>query len=195
MNRKPRFGLFVFIVVLFCAAGCVTHVSDRNRPGEVDVTTPPERMDSPERLHPDEPGWLGLTTSLRPMLEIDEARGAADGRGGAPHFAMELSAGVRSMEELDSSPFSSAPVLGGVLGVIPSIADDEPGARLYLEADARVVGIARVSAGWSVRPSTGKHGPQVTLGMLHFTHVRWNWDGTRVVGFSVPFYASFLRSR
>ncbi len=198
-------------ITLIAVAGCVllssgckvVHLGE-NKPGHIDVTEAPEVMDEPARYQPGDPGGHVAMASARAYTGVATASRRGVRQRSHPVGA-EVSFGAGRLEELRRTHGFLGPlglhVIGGVLGgnfMYYSDAEAWRG-RVYLEADSRILGLVRTSAGWSLQPTVGHHGPQVTLGFLHAWHGRWNWDighgWSATVGFSVPFYAIFVRSQ
>ena len=202
--RSTPWWALVFAAVFCATAGCKTIYSDANRPGHIDVTEPPEEMDDPERLQPEDPGGWGAVGSLRFYSEIAGASYRGVRQSSYP-LGAEMSFGAARIERLRHTQGFLSPagihVVGAVVGANLTRYNHHEvwRPRVYMEADTRLLGLIRGSAGWTVRPTTGHHGPQVTVGIAHVLHTRANWDighgWSMSIGVSIPLYAVFVRSR
>lgn len=188
--------------------GCYFHKSyksEQNRPGHTDVSVPPPQQDKPERVHPKDPGAWYIAGSIRPLFEIGATSRQGD-RQRTYQAGGELTLSYRTDVPVRDAPFPSDPFVhrtmllphGLVVGWLPYTSSELAGARFYAEFDARIVPLARISAGWSVQPVFNQQGPQVTVGLFETTYIRWNWDlgheSSLMFGMSIPFYAIYTRS-
>ena len=188
-------GRYCFTVLTWCTvllAGCFIH-SDNNRPGDVDVTEPPPQKETPVRVQPDDPGAFFVAGSIRPLLDF----GRIPGNGSDSRIAQiggEASVGINPDVATANPPF---PVVGIAAGWLPFSISDSLGSRVYLQADKRAFPGPRLSAGWSLRPTDGFHGPQITFAAFDVIHIRWNWDigagSAFTIGMSVPLYIGYTR--
>lgn len=179
--------------VLFALSGCV-HQSTSQSPADVDIAVPPPETEKPERVQPRKPpGYWTLAAIVRPHWEF--GRGFDNSERGRHHqWGGEIATGLGFVERLGSSP-----IFGLGAGCTRCITGDTDQRRLYGEAHAGIVNPgssgkaptgSRISAGWSVHPSNGLHGPQITMVLMESVHMRWyrHFDvgSTFLFGLSVP---------
>ncbi len=187
-NGRQILGVLLVVGFALVLTSCYREIYVP-RPGTIDIAEEPTKMDRPERLQPKSP-TLELVYSLRPVLELGGGR-----RDFSGHRLLQVGAeayligGVHEREEDFIGPvgYSFWGLLAG--GTIYSSHEDI-GPRLYLEANYRRPFGGSLSAGWSVQPAQGFHGPQVTLGFFELGYVRWNYEirqgWSAVFGFTLP---------
>lgn len=197
------------LVLIGCPYPHTVHKSDKNRPGDAEISEPPPQKEFRERVHPDDPGGFTIATSLRPVVEYGPYWLSETPRDTQLQFGAELSLSLRPATPIKHTPYNRESILfqnliglpyGLVFGWLPfhshSAVDSH---RLYAQLDVRAVPIGRISAGWSVWSDATAHGPVFTLGITEFFHLRTDWDIGRSVsllfGASVPFYYIYARSR
>lgn len=199
-----RLSVAVLPLFFLLLSSCLVITSEKNRPGQIDVVEPPPQMDEPERVVPADPGGWFVTASIAPFLELGATFNRDDRRrtlqlggeftlGGAS--TDDASAAMRSRGELLESPLLFA------VSWTPYSTQSQIEHRLAAELGFRSIGeegFVRISGGWTTLLGTGHHGPQLTIGALEYTYLRWNWDlrqGMSLMwGISLPFYAVYLRS-
>lgn len=199
-------------LIAFCGmclvlqSGCLVFKSEDNRPGHVYLMEPPEEfLMEPGRLQPGETGAIVIGGALRPVFEIGTMQYQGEG-GQTINLGGEISMGIGNLEYVREAPPDGMPEMSMgqklwnlVVGWLPYTSSDLSGGRIYGEAQWQMLGLLRASAGWSLQPGVGAHGPQLTLGFLHINHVRWSWDfdhgWSLTYGLSVPFSLLYYRSR
>lgn len=185
-------------------SGCWVYHSDKNRPGEVDITESPPRTDVPERVQPDDPMAWQIAGSVRPLFEAGWIWTDGVSESGN-RFGAELSVSLNTEVPVKSAPFNSDGLFGFVslpqgvvVGAVPTDFDGYSRWQIYAEADARAVPYGRISGGWAVHPAAGHHGPQLTVGLAELFHARWHYalgrGATFTLGASIPFYGVYVRS-
>ena len=200
MSRRTHNGIplarlgFAAITCLLILSGCYHRPDFENLPPEVDISTPPKELEEPERIQPRHPpAFWTFAAFIRPQWEIggigDEVERQRSRRWGA-EGAVGVGPGI--------GPWAIPVHLPGLgVGCAPCRSDHPEGRRYYSELHASAL-ILRLSAGWTFQPSAGRHGPQITVGLPDFFHLRWyklsDHRYSLVFGMSFP-VAGFFYSR
>lgn len=200
---------FVLVWGAVLASGCFVYHSEKNRPGDVDITEPPDELEDPQRVQPDHPGVSYVTTQLAPTVEFGTHYDAAVGRNWTTRrTGVELTGGYGTASyptagTLGATSYPTRPYMLAV-GWVPHSTTENIDHRLYAEfrtplfTSEEHIGAARLSAGWSVQPRPLRHGPQLTAILVELLYARANWDigdGWAITGgVRIPFGFTWVQS-
>ena len=220
MGDAPRtfraiWALALRIFTVCCAvlaAGCFVYHSEKNRPGDIDITEPPEELEEPQRVQPSHPGVSYVTTQFAPAVEVGTHYDAAAGRHWPLRRAgIELTGGYGTTTYPADGTHGAAfyPTRPHMLAVgwVPHNSPENIDHRLYAEFRTPLftseehnehIGAARLSAGWSAQLRALRHGPQLTAILLEVLYARANWDigdGWAITGgVRIPFGFTWVQS-
>lgn len=211
MSRVARLGTIALLTtcLLFCAGCFHVHHSERNRPGPVDVEEPPPEMEEPERVVPEDPGAIALTSLSSGLLEFGALR-RDEATKGAIQLGAELSLSVGVAPEAHMPawrdlflPFfefgSPITQFGATFGYRPISTHRDFDREVYVEGFYGFPAV-KFGAGWLHDPWNDQHGYQLTLRMSEVFGLRWSktFNGGWSLGYTfwLPFAGlGYVRSR
>lgn len=197
-------------ICTFFLSGCLAFYSDKNRPGDTDVTQPPPEQHQRERVYPSHPGAFYITTQLSPFTEFGGTFGPARiGSWETHQIGVELAAGMGTTDDppLGFGAAMEYPTMPFMLAVgwLPYSSQTAFDHHVYTELRTPLVFVSdehpaafRLAVGWSGQPTVLEHGPQLTLIFSDFLYLRANnhighsWSAT--AGARIPLGVTWVRS-